>query len=163
MIQKLFGYCLEQPAAGKIRLRLDHGRCKWAVYKPLCMPAAWWALALFLCLALAGRTPTAEVPAPTIDAALGPCSVGFTVTNQTFQPLYNAQIHAHFKYGLWGIKRMDLQIGTNYAGVARVKGLPTKLRNAPLDFVVTYGSVSQDWYWTGLDCNSRTKVALNVH
>jgi hypothetical protein len=127
------------------------------------MAAVWGVSALLLFPALSGRTQTAEIPVPSVDAALGPCSADFTVTDRNFHPLYNAQIHVHFKYGLWGIKRMDLQIGTNSAGKARVKGLPAKLRHPPLDFVITYGSVSEDWYWTGLDCNSQPQVALNVH
>jgi hypothetical protein len=126
------------------------------------MRAGWGALAFFLLLALGGQPQTAEVPVPTVDADLGPCSVDFTVTDQKFHPLYNAQIRVHFKYGFWGMKRMDLQIGTNSAGKARVKGLPTKLRHPPLDFVVTYGKASQDWYWTGLDCVDQTQVVLHV-
>jgi hypothetical protein len=122
---------------------------------------AWGAL--WLLFACGGYTRAAEVPVPSVDAGLGTCSVGFTITNQDFQPLYNAQIHVHFKYGLWGMKHMDLQVGTDSAGKARVSGLPSKLRHPPLDFVVTYGSVSTDWYWPGLECTSQAPVVLNVH
>jgi hypothetical protein len=82
--------------------------------------------------------------------------------NQKFQPLYNAQVHVGFTCGFWGLKKMDLQIGTNSAGKARVKGLLTKLRHPPLDFVITYSGVSGHWYWTGPDCVNMTQVVLTV-
>jgi hypothetical protein len=161
MIRKPAIYCFQHTSEGRIRLRAEPGRRWWAACKPLSLRARWGALAFLVFVAL-GRSQTAEVPVPTVDADLGPCSVDFTVTDQKFQPLYNAQIRVRFKYGFWGMKRMDLQIGTNSAGKARVKGLPSKLRRPPLDFVVTYGKASQDWYWTGLDCVDQTQVVLHV-
>ena len=31
-------------------------------------------------------------------------------------------------YGMMGVKRMDLEVGTNERGLARIEGLPTKAR-----------------------------------
>jgi len=124
--------------------------------------AAWGVLLLGLSTPLNARAPTTAFPVPSIDAGLGPCSVDYTITNQNFQPLYDAQISVHFKYGTWGLKRMDLQVGTDSAGRARVQGLPLKVRHPPLVFIITYRNASEDWFWTGLVCNSQVQLALNV-
>jgi hypothetical protein len=163
MVPKLPGYCFQEAATRRIRLRPDRARPCWASCNSFFVRARWGAFGLFLFLCLSGLPQTAEVPVPTIDGDLGPCSVEFTVTDQKFQPLYNAQVHVRFKYGFLGLRKMNLRVGTNSAGKARVKGLPAKLRDLPLDFVITYSGVSQHWFWTGLECSSQTQVVLKVH
>jgi len=121
----------------------------------------WKIVAVCLLLGLCACAQAAKFPVPRVDAGLGPCSADFTITNQNFQPLYDAQIQAHFRYGFWGTHHMSLQVATNSAGQARVTGLPENSRH-PLDFVMTYGNASSDWFWTGLDCESHVKRALNV-
>ena len=81
-----------------------------------------------------------------IDARLGGCSADFTVKDAAGKPVYNAVVHVRIRYGLMGVKRMDLEVGTNSDGKARVVGLPTKAR--PLVFDISRGdakaSVTQD-------------------
>ena len=125
--------------------------------------AAVATLALFLFSLGAGIARGAEAPTPSVDAHLGPCSVDFTVTDQKFQPLYNARIHAHFRYGFWGTRTMDVEVGTNSSGKARFIGLPAKLRRPPLEFAVTFGRAFKGWFWTGLSCKNHAQVVLDVH
>ena len=103
-----------------------------------------------------------DVIIPTVNAGLGPCSVDFTVTDRAYKPVYGAMIHAKFKYGFWGFRSMDLLIFTNSSGHARVEGLPSKLRNPPLYFTITYRNVEKTWYWTGLTCHDQVTIVLDT-
>lgn len=70
-----------------------------------------------------------------ISARLGPCAADFTVTDSDGAAVYNATIHVRIRYGFLGIKRMDLEVGTNSDGKARVEGLPDEAR--PLTYDIT--------------------------
>jgi hypothetical protein len=109
--------------------------------------------------------PPATQPAqPTPDLAvisgrLGPCSADFTVTDADGKPIYAAIVHVRIRYGFMSVKRMDLEVGTNSDGKARVEGLPEKAR--PLTYDVTKdtlkGTVRQD---LAANCKATFAVAL---
>lgn len=94
-------------------------------------------LILSMILALAVPVPqTATVPeVPVLNARLGSCSADFTVTDAEGAPVYLALIHVRVRYGTMGIKRMDLEVGTNSEGRAKITGLPDKAR--PMTYDVT--------------------------
>jgi DNA-binding beta-propeller fold protein YncE len=81
-----------------------------------------------------------------LSARLGPCSADFIVTDANGAPVYGAAVHVRIRYGLMSLKRMDLEVGTNSDGKARVEGLPDKAR--PLEYGITKdgrtAAVSQD-------------------
>jgi hypothetical protein len=77
-------------------------------------------------------TPAQEVPA--IDGAIGPCSVEFTVNDGYAKPVYAATVKVRIAYGFGGIKKLDLEAGTNSDGKVKFKGLPAKVHNPPLEF-----------------------------
>jgi len=82
--------------------------------------------AFVLALTIAGPQ-AAEPPKPdlaTISARLGMCTADFTVTGADGKPVYAATVHVRIRYGFLGMKRMDLEVGTNSDGKARVEGLP---------------------------------------
>lgn len=119
------------------------------------------AIALVLALV---QQPAAPAPAPepelaVLSARLGPCSADFTVKDAAGQPVYSALIHVRIRYGFMSIKRMDLEVGTNSAGKARVEGLPEKAK--PLNYDITKGdlkaSVDQDLAST---CKGAYEVTL---
>ena len=70
-----------------------------------------------------------------IDARLGSCAADFTVTDASGAPVYAATVHVRIRYGFMSVKRMDLEVGTNSDGKARVEGLPEKAK--PLVYDVT--------------------------
>jgi hypothetical protein len=70
---------------------------------------------------------------PVLDAKLGGCSADFTVKNAAGAPVYPALIHVQVRYGPLNVKRMDLEVGTNVEGKARVTGLPDKARRMTWD------------------------------
>ena len=79
-----------------------------------------------------GTPPQGALPAtpelPVLDARLGACTADFTVKGPDGTPVYLALVHVRVRYGALGVKRMDLEVGTNSEGKARVKGLPDEAR-----------------------------------
>lgn len=73
--------------------------------------------------------------------------------------MYAAIVHVRIRYGFLSIKRMDLEVGTNSDGKARVEGLPSKAK--PLTYDVTKADkkavVEQDLSTT---CNAAHEVSL---
>ena len=89
-----------------------------------------------LVLASLAQEPAAPKPElPVISAKLGSCSADFTVKDADGKPVYAAMIHVRIRYGFLGVKRMDLEVGTDSDGKARVEGLPKDKR--PLVYDVT--------------------------
>jgi hypothetical protein len=67
---------------------------------------------------------------PVVDGDAGPCSVVFTVTTGKGAPIYNAKLKVHVAYGFLGMRKLDLEVGTNVDGKARFQGLPRRLDHA---------------------------------
>jgi hypothetical protein len=85
---------------------------------------------LMLVAALAtGQAPVAQKPElPVLKAGLGSCAADFTVKDANGSPIYLATIHVRVRYGFMSVKRMDLEVGTNSEGQARIEGLPEKAK-----------------------------------
>jgi len=82
-----------------------------------------------LVLAALVQEPAAPKPElSVISAKLGTCSADFTVKDADGKPVYAAMVHVRIRYGFLGVKRMDLEVGTNSEGKARVEGLPVDKR-----------------------------------
>jgi hypothetical protein len=104
---------------------LDHAPLVVRRYTRLMLIAAIALAGLVLAQQPEGRPPDIAV----LKANLGgDCSADFTVVDADGKPVYAAAIHVRVRYGLWNIKRADLEIGTNSDGRARIEGLPTKAR-----------------------------------
>jgi hypothetical protein len=100
------------------------------------------------------------VPVPQVNANLGSCTVDFAVS-QSREPLYNAEISVNISYGFMGVKKMDLKVGTNSEGKARFVGLPDKVHNPPLVFVVNSKGVRKTVnYWPSVKCQARYDVIM---
>ena len=115
-----------------------------------------------LTFAVAGalaQAPSTPPELPVLDAKLGGCSAEFAVKNADGSPVYHAYVNVRVRYGTLGIKRMDLEVGTNSEGKARIKGLPDKAR------LMTY-SITKDDKKTAVDqdvakvCEGKFDVTL---
>ena len=96
--------------------------------------------------ALAADTPNPhEVPG--VDGGLGTCSIEFTAKNASGAPLYNAKIRVHIATGFLGVKKTDLEVGTNVDGKARFTGLPNKTK-FPLEFNAQQGELAATFTYT---------------
>jgi hypothetical protein len=122
---------------------------------------AWRTFLTTLVAALALlQQPAPEAKKPevtTINARLGDCSADFTVKDPDGKPLYNATIHVRVRYGFLGVKRMDLEVGTNADGQARVEGLPDDAR--PLMYDITRGELKAE---VQQDPSKRCSVTFDV-
>jgi hypothetical protein len=118
--------------------------------------------AFSLALSVWAQQPTPAPKEPdlaVISARLGDCSAEFTVRDEDRQPVYAAVVHVRIRYGFLSLKRMDLEVGTNSEGRARVEGLPAKAR--PLVYDVSHddkkATVTQNLETT---CRERYDVSL---
>jgi len=64
----------------------------------------------------------------------GPCSLELTVRGADGKAVYAATVKVHIKYGFGGIRRLDLEAGTNSEGKVRFDGIPAKVQRPPLEF-----------------------------
>jgi hypothetical protein len=71
---------------------------------------------------------------PVIQGGAGPCSIEFTVRSADGKPVYAATVKVHIKYGFGGVRRLDLEAGTNSDGNVTFAGLPDRVQRPPLEF-----------------------------
>ena len=96
---------------------------------------------------------------PSISADLGPCSARFTVTDGT-KPLYNAKVRTRIKYGAFGVRKLDLEVGTDANGKANVTGLPN-LTKQPISFEIVKDDISRTVIFDpAQECKATYDVAL---
>jgi hypothetical protein len=96
---------------------------------------------------------------PSISADLGPCSARFTVTDGT-KPIYNAKVRTRIKYGAFGIRKLDLEVGTDSNGKAAVVKLPN-LTKQPITFEIEKDTVSRTVLFDPAEkCDAAYKVEL---
>jgi len=121
----------------------------------LCASAFW---------AIGGAAQTANEPeVPVVDGGLGACKADFTVRDSSDKPIYNAKIDVLIKYGFMGMRKTQLEAGTNSEGKARFTGLPERVRK-PLEFVIKSGNVSSTVTDDpGDKCEAVFDVKLTVH
>lgn len=89
------------------------------------------------CLILAQQ----KTDIPVVDAHLGPCTATFTVKENS-KPLYNAKVTVTVRTGAFGMRKTELEVGTNMDGKGRVDGLPERMKK-PLQFRIRYGELSK--------------------
>jgi hypothetical protein len=77
-----------------------------------------------------------------MDGGVGPCSVVLTVLSEDGKPVAAADVKVHIAYGFAGVRKLDLEAGTNVDGKVKFTGLPSKVRRPPLDFQASKGNLS---------------------
>jgi hypothetical protein len=119
---------------------------------------AFFILAATLVASAAAQTGTNEVPV--IDAGMGSCTADVTVMDSGHRAIYKAKISTRIRSGFAGMKKLDLEVGTNVDGKARFTGLPERPRDT-MQFTADYQGRSN----TGLldsqkDCHATLSVFL---
>jgi len=105
--------------------------------------------------ALAG---TNEVPV--IDAGMGSCTADITVMDSGHHAIYKANISTRIRSGFAGVKKLDLEVGTNVDGKARFTGLPERPRDV-LQFTADYeGRSNTVLLDSQKDCHATLSVFL---
>jgi hypothetical protein len=143
-----------------LRFHLNFSACEGVK-----LPRQYFLLFLLLtispCITAGAQTSKPDwKKVPVIDGGAGNCSVDFTVTDTASRPVYDAKINVHIAYGFMGVRKLDLQLGTNADGKARFQGLPEKVRQ-PLTFVATQddlqGSATYD---PSMECTAKHDIVL---
>jgi len=107
------------------------------------------------------QTPAPSEKVPVIDGGAGSCSVELTVKGTDGKPVYAATVKVHVKYGFGGMRRLDLEAGTNSDGKVKFTGLPARVQRPPLEFHGTKdefeGLASFD---PSTECQAKREIAL---
>jgi hypothetical protein len=80
------------------------------------------------------QSPAPPETVPVIQGGAGPCSLELTVRGADGKPVYAATVKVHVKYGFGGMRRLDLEAGTNSDGKVKFAGLPARVQRPPLEF-----------------------------
>ena len=100
---------------------------------------------------------------PVVDGGIGTCRADFTVKDEAGKPIYDAKIKVTLRYGIFNKRKMDLEIGTNSDGKARIIGLPDSPKKA-LEFQIKSGTVSKSVEDDpSANCTAVYEVTLSVH
>ena len=90
----------------------------------------------------------------------GSCSADFVVSDSSGKPVYDAKIGIQLKYGFMGLHKLDLTVGTNYEGKARVEGLPEQIKGSG-EFKVSHGDQNKIVPFDPQDnCHSSHEITL---
>ncbi|HEY6271717.1 MAG TPA: hypothetical protein VIX19_06955 [Terriglobales bacterium] len=109
----------------------------------------------------AQASPAAAQEIPVIDGGAGPCSATLTVTDGLGKGVYGATVKVHMAYGFAGIRKLDLEAGTDSEGKVRFKGLPAKVHNPPLEFRATKNDLTGlATYNPGTECQAKHDIVL---
>jgi hypothetical protein len=80
------------------------------------------------------QSPAPNEKVPVIQGGAGPCSLELTVRGADGKPVYAATVKVHIAYGFAGMRKLDLEAGTNSDGKVKFAGLPARVQRPPLEF-----------------------------
>jgi hypothetical protein len=89
---------------------------------------------LVLATPLLSRAQAQNENVPVIQGGAGPCSIELIVRSADGKPVYATTVKVHIKYGFGGMRRLDLEAGTNSDGKVKFTGLPDRVQRPPLEF-----------------------------
>jgi len=100
---------------------------------------------------------------PVVDGGIGTCRADFTVKDEAGKPIYDAKIKVTLRWGFFNKRKLDLEIGTNGDGKARVIGLPDSPKK-PLEFQIKSGTITKSIEDDpSANCTAIYEVTLSVH
>jgi len=100
---------------------------------------------------------------PVVDGGIGACRADFTVKDEAGKPIYDAKIKVTLRWGFFNKRKLDLEIGTNGDGKARVIGLPDSPKK-PLEFQIKSGTITKSIEDDpSANCTAVYEVTLSVH
>jgi hypothetical protein len=80
------------------------------------------------------QAPAPNEQVPIIEGGAGPCFIELTVKGVDGKAVYAATVKVHIKYAFGGMRRLDLEAGTNSSGKVKFAGLPDRVQRPPLEF-----------------------------
>ena len=114
----------------------------------------------FSMMSFAGQQAPNSADVPVAKGEAGPCSADFVVSDPSGKGVYDAKIGIQIKYGFMGLHKLDLTVGTNFEGKARVEGLPEQIKGSA-EFKISHGDQSKTVsYEPQANCHPRHEVTL---
>jgi hypothetical protein len=91
----------------------------------------------------------------------GPCSVAVTVIDSEGKPIYAATVKVYIAYGFAGIRRLDLEAGTNSEGRVKFTGLPARVHRPRLEFRASKEELAGvATYDPSAECQAEREIAV---
>jgi hypothetical protein len=130
-----------------------------------------WLMVLLASLVVASISTLAGSPIPTpqapnsadipvVKGGAGSCSADFVVTDPSGKGIYDAKIRIQIQYRFLALHKLDLTVGTNYEGKARIEGLPEQIKKTA-EFKISHGDQSKSLPFDPVDnCHPKLEVVL---
>jgi len=116
---------------------------------------------LVLAVPLLSRAQTQNESVPVMQGGAGPCSLELTVRSRDGKAVYAATVKVHIKYGFGGMRRLDLEAGTNSDGKVRFAGLPYRVQRPPLEFQASKDEfMGIGTFDPSAECQAKREIAL---
>jgi hypothetical protein len=110
---------------------------------------------------LSAQSQSHNEKVPVMDGGAGPCSLELVVSGPEATPVYAATVKAHISYGFGGIRRLDLEAGTNSDGKVKFTGLPARVHQPPLEFHASKdGLEGVTVYDPSMECQAKHDIRL---
>jgi hypothetical protein len=95
-----------------------------------------------------------------ISADLGTCSALIIVTGIDMTPIYGAKITTRVRYGLLGVKRLDIEAFTGANGQVKITNLPEVLKKPMYIYINKDGKQEIVEFKPGVHCRATFNVQL---
>jgi len=130
-----------------------------------------WLVVLLMSLIVVSISTFARSPAPlpqtqasadipVVKGGAGACTADFVVTDASGKGVYDAKIRILIQYRFLALHKLDLTVGTNYEGKARIEGLPEQIKKTA-EFKISHGDQSKSIPFDPLDnCHPKLEVVL---
>jgi hypothetical protein len=100
---------------------------------------------------------------PVMDGGAGPCSLELTVAGADGKPVYAATVKVHVAYGFGGVRKLDLEAGTNSDGRVKFTGLPARVRRPPLEFHASKDDLAAVLtYDPSAECEAKHRITVSA-
>jgi len=114
-----------------------------------------------LCSQLGSAQSAKVAVTPTeISADLGTCSALITVTGSDSKPTYGAKVTTHIQYGLFGVKKLDLEAYTGEDGQVKITNLPNLLKKPMYIYIVKDDKQEIEEFKPEVHCRATFNVQL---
>jgi hypothetical protein len=118
-------------------------------------------LGFAICIPISAVAGEETQKVPLIDGAAGPCVLQLTVKGPDGKAVYDATVKVHIAYGFAGVRKLDLQAGTNSDGKVKFTGLPERVHRPPLEFDASKGDLEGSLtYDPSAECQATHEVTL---
>jgi len=106
------------------------------------------------------QSNTAAVPPTEISAELGTCSALINVTGTDSKPVFNAKVTVRIRYGMMGVKKLDLETYTSANGQVKIVKLPEVPKKPVFIYVSKGDSLEMVEFKPDVHCRATFDVTL---